>query len=77
MLLVGQIVPGHRAALSKAQSSGSPDITPGQNSRDVMLKADRANASQAGIEQHDDRRTEREKMEQRREFLDESSHSMT
>ncbi len=31
--------------------------------------SDRANASQAVIEQHYDRRSEREKMEQRREFL--------
>jgi hypothetical protein len=32
--------------------------------------SDRANVSQAVLDQHYDRRTKREKMEQRREYLD-------
>jgi hypothetical protein len=32
--------------------------------------SDRANVSQAVVNQHHDRRTEREKMEQRRDYLD-------
>jgi len=67
----------HRDAAFDCPSSVSPhairrgSITHSLNS-DVPENAtsDRANVSQAVLEQHYDRRTKREKMEQRREYLD-------
>lgn len=62
---------------SKCPSSVSPhairrgSITHSLNNKmPDKVVSDRANVSQAVIDQHYDRRTEREKMEQRREYLD-------
>lgn len=50
-----------RGSITHSLNSDMPD----------KVVSDRANVSQAVIDQHYDRRTEREKMEQRREYLDE------
>ncbi len=67
----------HRDAAFECPSSVSPhairrgSITHSLNSdMPENATADRANVSQAVLEQHYDRRTEREKMEQRRGYLD-------
>jgi hypothetical protein len=49
-----------RGSITHSLNSDMPD----------KVVSDRANVSQRVIEQHYDRRTEREKMEQRREYLD-------